>query len=72
MTGAMGNLLIDHEALLEATRVRLSKAARQALQDHFEAWDGLSEDKHDALVANGLRLLLDMHDKLEAIRHGQG
>lgn len=72
MTGAMSNLLIDHAAVLDATRVRLSKPARAALESHCEFHETLGEDAHDKLVAHGLRVLLNMHDKLEAIRHGQG
>lgn len=56
------------EALREAVRPRLNKDTVTKLRDHVEFLD--LGDKHDRLLAAGLTLLLDMHDRLEAIRHG--
>lgn len=69
----MAEALLDYKALREATRVRLSPAARKALEWHAEINEAIAADggdKNDQLVANGLRVLLNMHDKLEAIDRG--
>lgn len=67
--GAMNSLLVDYEALLTATRVRLTKTTVTRLREHTEFL--IIGDEFDRSLAHGLAVLLDMHDKLEAIRHGQ-
>lgn len=68
--GRMADEHLELVALREATRVRLSTKAVKALREHAEFYDVL-DTQEDKLVANGLGVLLDMHDKLEAIRRGQ-
>lgn len=65
----MGDAFVELEALREATRPRLSKATVARLRDHAEFQS--FGDKDDRAVGDGLTLLLDMHDRLEAIRNGQ-
>lgn len=66
----MSDALVELEALREATRPRLAKDTVTLLRDHAEMF--ALGDKLDRKLAHGLELLLNMHDKLEAIRHGQG
>lgn len=65
----MGDLLINHGELVAATRVRLSKAAYDAVAEHIEFQEVLREDgdSHDKLVAHGLAVLWDMYLRLEAL-----
>jgi hypothetical protein len=64
----MADALIELEALREATRPRLTKAMVARLRDHVEFQE--IGDKDDRAVGTGIALLLDMHDRLEAIRNG--
>lgn len=64
----MSEAFTELEALREATRPRLSKAAVAMLREHVEFQE--LGDTSDRAVGIGLALLLDMHDRLEAIRNG--
>lgn len=66
----MKEALAELEALRAATRPRLNKTTVALLRDEAEAWAACGA-KHDLKIAEGMTLLLDMHDRLEAIRHGQ-
>lgn len=68
--GRMGEAFNELEALREATRPRLNKTTVAMLRDEAEAWAACGT-KHDQRFAAGLTLLLDMHDRLEAIRHAK-
>jgi hypothetical protein len=57
--------------LREATRPRLAPKTVAGLRDMAEAYLACGE-RADRELGHGLNVLLDMHDKLEAIRHGQG
>lgn len=65
----MSEAFTELEALRDATRPRLNKAMVQRLRDHVEFQE--IGDKDDRAVGTAIALLLDMHDRLEAIRHGQ-
>lgn len=74
--GEMNAVLVELDAYREATRVRLSPKALQALRDHAEMYDAFMGDEQpvdadDKLVANGLAVLLAMYDKIEGITRGQ-
>lgn len=66
----MSEAFTELEVLREATSVRLSPEALVAVRDLAETYDAMRSDNHDALVADGLAILLAMHDKLEAARNG--
>ena len=65
----MSEALVHYEALKEAVRPRLSKETVRKLREHVEFLE--IGDELDRQLAIGLGILLDMHDKLEAIRNGQ-
>ncbi|CAB4198788.1 hypothetical protein UFOVP1324_15 [uncultured Caudovirales phage] len=65
----MSEALTELEALREATRPRLNKTTVAMLREEAEAWHAVGT-KHDVKIAESLNLLLDMHDRLEAIRNG--
>lgn len=65
----MSEALTELEALREATRVRLNPEAVRRLRDLANVYAEL--DREAKRLSTGLNLLLDMHDRLEAIRHGQ-
>lgn len=65
----MSDALLELEALREATRVRLSPSAVRELRFLARSYGAVGE-RSDKLISNGLAVLLDMHDKLEAIRNG--
>lgn len=66
----MAGELIELEELREATRARLSPEALAAVRDLAETYEIMGGDATDKLTAEGLSVLLAMHDKLEALRHG--
>ena len=65
----MGEAFTELEALRDATRPRLNKTAVAMLREEAEAWHAVGT-KHDVRIAESITLLLDMHDRLEAIRNG--
>jgi len=65
----MGSALIEYEALREATRPRLAPHTVEKLRTHAE-FQAMG-DKEDRAIGQAISVLLDMHDRLEAIRHGQ-
>lgn len=65
----MSGEFTELDALREAVRPRLSKDTVAKLRDHVDMM--YLGDALDRQIATGLGLLLDMHDRLEAIRHGQ-
>jgi hypothetical protein len=66
----MSDALTELETLREITRPRLNKTTVQLLRGVAEAYQACG-DRNDRMTASGLSLLLDMHDRLEALRHGQ-
>lgn len=55
-------------ALREATRVRLNTKTIKLLRELADGYAACG-DRDDITTAHGLYVLLDMHDKLEAIRN---
>lgn len=68
--GRMGEAFTELEVLREATRPRLDKSTVAFLREEAEAWHAVGA-KIDIRIAEAITLLLDMHDRLEAIKHGQ-
>lgn len=66
----MSEAMTELEALREATRVRVNKTTIAQLRDLAECYDATG-DRPDRVMAAGLLVLIEMHDKLEAIRRGQ-
>lgn len=57
-------------AYREATRLRLAPTTVKALRDLVATYEAMG-DRRERQQAIGLTVLLNMHDKLEIIRHGQ-
>lgn len=65
----MSDAQIELDTLREATRPRLNAKTMAQLRELAESYAACG-GRDDRTVASGLSLLLDMHDKLEAIRRG--
>jgi len=66
----MSSELIELEALRVATKIRLNKTTVAWLREEAEAWRACGT-KMDIRMADALAVLLDTHDRLEAIRHAK-
>lgn len=64
----MSDTLVELEELREATRPRLAPKVTQALRDHADMYASVG-NKHDRMIAGAITHLLDMHDRLEALRN---
>ncbi len=58
---------INRTSVFAALSPLVSEAALSVLHDHCEAIEAMAHTKRDKLLANGLRILLENHEKRKAV-----